>query len=165
MIRTRTGESPEVDLTPMIDVVFQLIIFFMVVMAIAVVYGVAIKFPSGKSPQEKKPQKEKRLVVYVQADWIEENHQLVQDGILKLNGEDIALVTSVNDPNVWEKQREHGYNYLKGEMGRLIKEEGFKDDMLLIMADVKTYHGKIMKVIDIGKELEIEGFSLVPPQI
>ncbi|MBD3320896.1 MAG: biopolymer transporter ExbD, partial [Chitinivibrionales bacterium] len=35
MLKSRIKESDEVDLTPMIDVVFQLIIFFMVVMAIA----------------------------------------------------------------------------------------------------------------------------------
>jgi hypothetical protein len=28
---------------------------------------------------------------------------------------------------------------------------------------MRTYHGKAMKVIDIGKELGMEAFSLVPP--
>ena len=72
MIKMRVEETTEPDLTPMIDVVFQLIIFFMVIMAIAVVYGVAIKFPAGGGPNNPPPTKgPKSIVVYIQSDLIE----------------------------------------------------------------------------------------------
>jgi len=160
-LKTRIKESAEVDITPMIDIVFQLIIFFMVVMAIAVVYGVAIKFPPQGS-QKTQQKKEKRLHVYVTRDQIDENHRLIREGILKLNGEEIVLSVS-KDSTKRVAERQRGYDDLLYRMDRLLQEEGYKKDLLLIQGDMKTYHGKILRVIDQGKEVGIEGFSLIPP--
>ena len=46
----------EVDLTPLIDVVFQLIIFFMVALSISMVYGISIRFPSGSARYRRAPE-------------------------------------------------------------------------------------------------------------
>jgi biopolymer transport protein ExbD len=183
MIKSRVKEASEVDITPMIDVVFQLIIFFMVVMSTAVVYGVAIKFPPpGKGDSPRKEKEEKRLTVYVQQDYITEGHVVIQDGVLKLNGEDIALTrSSIKNYLNWGKEREQGYDDLQIRMQKLI-DKGYKTDVLFIQGDMKSYHGKIMRVIDRGKRVKvpgteadpktgesrqkygIDGFSLVPPQ-
>ncbi|MBD3420778.1 MAG: hypothetical protein GF398_11725 [Chitinivibrionales bacterium] len=162
MIKSRIQESQDVDITPMIDIVFQLIIFFMVVMAIAAVYGVAIKFPppGQASPQQNKD-KQKSIVVFVGADHIEANHQLVRDGILKINGEEITMIKS-DDYTNWEKERNQAYDRLENIMQEFI-DKNYKKDVLIIQGNMKTYHGKVMRVIDKAKNRGIEGFSLVPP--
>ncbi|MBD3344250.1 MAG: hypothetical protein GF401_04220 [Chitinivibrionales bacterium] len=173
MLKSRIKESDEVDLTPMIDVVFQLIIFFMVVMAIAAVYGVAIKFPPpGSSQSNQNKKKEKNIIVYIQSDHLEKGHQLVRDGILKINGEEIPLtqtlpeerynIIKTQNKDVWAKEREEAYDFLKWKMKELL-DKGYKDDVLIVQGDMKTYHGKIMRVIDKAKDLKVNGFSLVPP--
>lgn len=169
MVKSRIKESSEVDITPMIDIVFQLIIFFMVVMAIAVVYGVAIKFPSGNSNSaEKDKNKQKNVIVYVQADWVDQGHYIRQDGILKLNGKEI-LLAHTDDRSNWEEERERGYKELEFKMSKLLEEtrgngkKVYNDSLLIVQGEMKTYHGKVMRVIDRAKRLDMESFSLVPP--
>ncbi|MBD3320224.1 MAG: hypothetical protein GF350_03925, partial [Chitinivibrionales bacterium] len=134
---------------------------------------VAIKFPPpGSSQSKRNTKKEKNIIVYIQSDHLEKNHQLVRDGIVKLNGEEIALtqtppnkryeIIKVENVDVWEKEREKAYEFLKGEMKKLL-DKGYKSDILIIQGDMKTYHGKILQVIDKAKDLDIDGFSLVPP--
>ncbi len=162
MIKMRVEETTEPDLTPMIDVVFQLIIFFMVIMAIAVVYGVAIKFPQASNNKASSNTKqEKNIIVYVQSDLIDQGHHLVHDGTMKINGEEFSLTKST-DPNLWEEEREKAFEWLRWKMGELVK-AGHKKDVLIIQGDMRTYHGKILRVVDQGKHVGIEGFSLVPP--
>ena len=189
MLKGRLKEASEVDITPMIDMVFQLIIFFMVVMAIAVVYGVAIKFPPpGKKndTQQKKDKSEKRVSVYVAQDRVTENHVVIKDGTLKIGNEEIALTRSgIENYLNWEAEREQGFDALQIAMQKYI-DKGYKTDILYIQGDMKSYHGKIMRVIDRGKRVKIpgetetitkpdgstetrqkygiDGFSLVPPQ-
>ncbi|MBD3242143.1 MAG: hypothetical protein GF331_16245 [Chitinivibrionales bacterium] len=184
MLKSRIQEASEVDITPMIDMVFQLIIFFMVVMAIAVVYGVAIKFPPrGEGKPKSDGENKKRVNVYVQQDRITENHVVIRDGILKINGEEIALTRSpLTEYLKWEQERKEGFDALQHHMQRLI-EKGYETDILYIQGDMKSYHGKVMRVIDRGKRVKIpgetevdsksgevrqkygiDGFSLVPPQ-
>lgn len=184
-MKIRTHENPEVDMTPMIDCVFQLIIFFMVIMAIAVVYGVAIKFPSSGGEGPKKRTQEKVIRVNVAQDRIyggPDGQVTVADGVLKINGEEIPLTDGVlGHYEEWDGQREKGFDALQYKMQKLV-DEGFKTDVLYIQGDMKSYHGKIMRVIDRGKRVKlpektkdeatgqvvnkygIEGFSLVPPQ-
>ncbi len=163
-IKPRISDAQEVDITPMIDIVFQLIIFFMVVMAIAAVYGVAIKFPAGgSSKRNNETKKPKNIVVYVQSDWIDQGHYIHRDGILKVNGKEIPLAHSDNRDN-WPKERENGYKRLRKRMEALV-EEGYKTEVIMIQGEMKTYHGKVMQVIDQAKYLGIDGFSLVPPPV
>jgi len=186
MIRSRIEEAKDIDITPMIDMVFQLIIFFMLVMSMAVVYGVAIKFPppnSGNAEKEPEGDKPKLVTVYVAPDMITKNHVVVRDGVVKINGEEIALTDGVIQNYLkWEGQREDALNELQERMQKLI-EKGHKSDVLYIQGEMKSYHGKIMRVIDRGKRVKIpnetekdldtgeerpkvgfDGFSLVPPQ-
>ncbi len=157
----------DVNITALIDCLMQCIIFFMVIMSAQYVYGVAIKFPPPGAAKAKSEQKqEKNIVVYVQSDVLDRaadgSHYVRQDGVVKLNGEEIALAVSGNRTN-WENERKRGFDELKFKMDQRLK-EGYKNDILLIQGDMKTYHGKIMHVIDIAKDLKIDGFSLVPPQ-
>ncbi len=184
-LKTRMKDAGEIDITPMIDLVFQLIIFFMVVMSIAVVYGVAIKFPPPGSKQDKpdNTKKEKHVNVYVAPDLITKNHVVMRDGVVKINGEEIALTDGILQNYIkWEDQREKAFGELQQHMQTLV-EKGHLSDVLFIQGEMKSYHGKIMRVIDRGKRISIpgqtekdpdtgedrpkvgfDGFSLVPPQ-
>ncbi len=50
-IRRRRGISAGADLTPMIDVVFQLILFFLVSTTFAVLPAISVKLPSSETSQ------------------------------------------------------------------------------------------------------------------
>lgn len=194
-LKTRMHEAEAPDITPMIDIVFQLIIFFMVVMAITVVYGVAIKFPPpGRSSGKQNQKTEKNLIVFIAPDRITraENgeHVIIQDGVMKINGEEIAFTkTPPSTENFsavyakWNVEREEALDKLQLRLEHLIKNEQYKSDVLMIQGDMKTYHNKVMKVIDRGKRVDtgimiddpnnpgskmskvgIDGFSLMPPQ-
>jgi biopolymer transport protein ExbD len=158
----------EVDITPMIDIVFQLIIFFMVAMSIAMVYGISIKFPSGgaskKPPKVESKDMEKVVAIYVARDYYNHKHQIQRDGILKLNEVTIPLWDG-EEPKNRKAQRDKGYKYLREQLRYLVKSEKYNREKMFIRGDIDTYHGKIVKVIDQGKASGIHGFSLVPPQI
>ncbi|MFH1761302.1 MAG: biopolymer transporter ExbD, partial [bacterium] len=166
-MKSRMKEQEEVDITPMIDIVFQLIIFFMVAMSIAMVYGISIKFPSGgsgKEPKKVDSKEEKVVMVFVAADFYDSQHQIKRDGELKLNNETIPLWDGT-DPKKQESMRDGGYKYLRQQIRYLIAKEGYSKDKIFIQGDVDSYHGKIVKVIDQAKSCGIKGFSLVPPHI
>ena len=56
-------ESPRVDLTPMVDVVFLLLIFFMISTTFVETPGISVKLPESSSQQ--RPQDVKEIKVYV----------------------------------------------------------------------------------------------------
>jgi biopolymer transport protein ExbD len=166
MLIKRRDEAPEVDMSPMIDVVFQLIIFFMVVLSLAAVFGIIIKFPQQAASQQKNQSQEKILTVFIYQDWIEPGgptgHNVIQDGDIKLVDETVQLWIS-GDPKTRDQDREVAFKYIRDKMKWLIDEKGFKKDMLVIKGDVKTYHWKVVKIIDNAKSLGITGYSLAPP--
>ena len=67
------------DLTPMIDVVFQLLIFFMVTAVFAITPGLDIKLPEAEEAQA--PEKENLFIV------------VDQDGNMKLNHKSVTFAT------------------------------------------------------------------------
>lgn len=67
------------DLTPMIDVVFQLLIFFMVTAVFAITPGLDIKLPESEEAQA--PEKENLFIV------------VDQDGNMKLNHKSVTFAT------------------------------------------------------------------------
>ncbi|HJP34148.1 MAG TPA: biopolymer transporter ExbD [Candidatus Latescibacteria bacterium] len=75
----RVEEKP--DLTPMIDVVFQLLIFFMVTAVFAVTPGLDIKLPEAEEAQA--PEKENLFIVVDQDGNMKLNHQSVTFANLK----------------------------------------------------------------------------------
>jgi len=161
-MKIKTEEEADVNITSLIDCLMQCIIFFMVIMSAQYIFGVAIKFPPAGKGSGKSDQKEsKDIVVYVQSDWLEKGHYVVRDGVLKLNGEDIAM-TSSDDRKKWPDERKRAYDYLEFKIGELLA-KGYKKDVLLVQGDMTTYHGKVMQVIDRGKAKGMKGFSLIPP--
>ena len=77
--KTKADERP--DLTPMIDVVFQLLIFFMVTAVFAITPGLDIKLPEAEEAQA--PDKENLFIVVDQDGNMKLNHKTVTFANLK----------------------------------------------------------------------------------
>ena len=77
--RVEKKELTMPDLTPMIDVVFQLLIFFMVTAVFAITPGLDIKLPESEEAQA--PEKENLFIV------------VDQDGNMKLNHKSVTFAT------------------------------------------------------------------------
>ncbi len=77
--KEKVEERP--DLTPMIDVVFQLLIFFMVTAVFAITPGLDIKLPEAEEAQA--PEKENLFIVVDQDGNMKLNHQSVTFANLK----------------------------------------------------------------------------------
>ena len=77
--RVEKKELTMPDLTPMIDVVFQLLIFFMVTAVFAITPGLDIKLPEAEEAQA--PEKENLFIV------------VEQDGNMKLNHKSVTFAT------------------------------------------------------------------------
>ena len=77
MAKSEKKEMGMPDLTPMIDVVFQLLIFFMVTAVFAVTPGLDIKLLEAEEAQA--PEKENLFIV------------VDQDGNMKLNHKDVTF--------------------------------------------------------------------------
>ena len=77
--RRKYGEIP--DLTPMIDVVFQLLIFFMVTAVFAITPGLDIKLPEAEESEA--PDKENLFIVVDQDGNMKLNHKTVTFANLK----------------------------------------------------------------------------------
>jgi biopolymer transport protein ExbD len=63
--RTRELDDPRPDITPLVDVVFQLIIYFAVSTTFAIVGGFRIKLPQANAPQE--VEKQERVSIEITA--------------------------------------------------------------------------------------------------
>jgi biopolymer transport protein ExbD len=158
MFRLRGEHEADVNITSLIDCLMNVIIFFMVVMAAQYLFGVSVKFPG---PGGKPGPQEHRISVYVSSDDIDTGHTLRQPGIVRINDEEIPLVTS-DDRADWPRQQAEAWAYLEARMGDMLA-HGYRRDNLTVQGDMRTYHGKVMQVVDIGKALGMETFSLGRP--
>jgi len=61
--KKRWKEDVRVDVTPLVDVVFNLLLFFMVTTTFAVAPGIKVDLPKAKSVEVKREKKELRIVV------------------------------------------------------------------------------------------------------
>jgi biopolymer transport protein ExbD len=77
----RKKEEQHLDLTPMIDVVFQLLIFFMVTAVFAITPGLDIKLPEAEEATA--PEKENLFIVVDQDGNMKLNHKTVTFATLK----------------------------------------------------------------------------------
>ena len=81
MIERKKKATVELPLTPMIDVVFQLLIFFMVTAVFAITPGLDIKLPEAEESEN--PEKENLFIVIDEQGMMKLNHKSVTFGTLK----------------------------------------------------------------------------------
>ena len=122
MIKQEPLESKPLNLTPLIDVVFQLLIFFMVTAVFAITPGLDIKLPEAEESEA--PEKENLFVV------------IDEDGMMKLNHKTVT------------------FNSLKDELSRK-RQELDNTTVLIIQGDEMSFHGQVVKVMDIARQVGI----------
>lgn len=163
-VNRKTRGTPELDVTPMIDAVFQLILFFMVIIALVVVVGIAIRFPEANdSGRSKKESKEKVLFAYVAKDRIDMMHHIKKYGAIKIVNKDFQLEV-MPDSIAQAKEYKKVFKKMKEEIQRLIDEEKYKKDQIIVTGDMTAYQWKIVKIIDLAKQCGVDRFSLTPPR-
>ena len=81
MIARKKAESVDLPLTPMIDIVFQLLIFFMVTAVFAITPGLDIKLPEAEESEA--PEKENLFIVIDEQGAMKLNHKSVTYANLK----------------------------------------------------------------------------------
>ena len=79
--RSKEEVTSGLNLTPMIDVVFQLLIFFMVTAVFAITPGLDIKLPEAEESEN--PEKENLFIVIDEQGMMKLNHKSVTFGTLK----------------------------------------------------------------------------------
>ena len=142
------SRSPEVDLTPMIDCVFNLLIFFMVINTMASIIGIKIDLPGEGGPSQ--PGAE-TLEVQIYHDVLridpERGPEIARKGILRVNGQATNL-----------EQLANKIHYVVSRMAE-------KQDTLAIKADARTLHGTVVEVMDKAQDepAHIKKFSLSEP--
>ena len=120
--RGRNSGAMEVDMTPMIDIVFQLLIFFMVATTFAAQAGIKVNLPKAISGTV---QPERKLTVTI-----------TESNRVYLNEEEVTVKA----------------------LGRKLEAalQGRRDKTLIIMADKKVFHGKVVRVMDIANTSGVE---------
>ncbi len=121
-IKRKESKAEELNLTPMLDVIFQLLIFFMVTAVFAITPGLDIKLP--ESEEAEAPEKENLFIV------------IDEEGDMKLNHKTVTFAN------------------LKEVLGT--KRVQLDDTtMLIIQGDEKSFHGQVVKVMDIARQVGI----------
>lgn len=150
MLQTKTGieqeiavrgnrRKPEVQMTPMIDIVFNLIIFFMLATTFTPLPGIRVKLPPPGRPSSDKP---KGLILRIQ-DPVAGSPE---DGIMLLNqagAEEIVTFESI--------------------FARFMNATPEEKDMLIIQSGRRVLHDQVVHVMDMAKRAGIEkiGFAMV----
>jgi biopolymer transport protein ExbD/biopolymer transport protein TolR len=81
--RRRIQESPQIDLTPMIDVVFLLLIFFMISTTFVERPGLSIDLPASSAQQIKLSKKEVQVYLAENGDIYLQDEKVSLNGLLK----------------------------------------------------------------------------------
>jgi len=134
-----TRRQPQVQMTPMIDIVFNLIIFFMLATTFTPLPGIRVKLPPPGRPSSEKP---KGLILRIQ-DPVAGS---TEDGIMLLNqGGAEEIVT---------------FESLYARFMNALPEE---KDMLIIQSGRRVLHDQVVHVMDMAKRAGIEkiGFAMV----
>ena len=136
-LRPQRPEPPDINLAPLIDVVFLLLIFFMVTTTFREEVGIKIQLPQAQG-EAAAEQQALTLVIDASGDFY------------------------VNDRRVADTQPDS----LRKALGEAIGQAGPKADdrapgelPLVLMADAKTPHQAVMTALDVASQLGLTRFS------
>jgi len=151
-INTKPVEVSEIDMTPMIDVVFQLIAFFMVITNFEQTQAdERVKLPKDQlaKPAEVKREEELTLNVGFKRDS-EGNKE--SEAIVMLFGENVPVLKM--GPKLKQESK-------------IYKQKGKdpKDVTIIIRADAEVSTGLVQELIILSQEAEFQKFSLAATQI
>lgn len=125
--------NTDIDLTPMIDCIFNLLIFLMCINTISIIVGISIKIPDDNPFSNQQPKIEQQLKISFSEDEITTEHKVVKEGVIKLNGVKVDF-----------KSYEEIFQYQRKRIPK---------DLLIIEAENKVYHGNIIKIMDMTQKI------------
>jgi biopolymer transport protein ExbD len=131
----RRSEGVEIDLTPMIDVVFNLIIFFMLTLVMNPYVQVIL--PKAFHCEE---QKEVEIKVYLKPAVIDERGEVMK-----------PVRMYVNEEPVTRKE-------MRAKLAELYRTTG--KHKLVIKADKDVFYKSVLNVMEIARSIGIENFAL-----
>ncbi|MEW5692126.1 MAG: biopolymer transporter ExbD [Candidatus Hydrogenedentota bacterium] len=126
-VKKQKIEYIQLDITPLVDVVFQLLIFFLLASSFELSTGIKVELPESKSTETIKHQSE--CVITIK-----------KDDKIYLNGLETPLID------------------LKYEIKKIMDSKGI--NRVIIQADRFVYYGRVVRIIDIVKELGIKNVGL-----
>ncbi|WP_321391188.1 biopolymer transporter ExbD [uncultured Desulfuromusa sp.] len=107
--RKKSMESPKVDLTPMIDVVFLLLIFFMISTTFIERPGLNINLPTSSSEQVKQSQKEVQVYLTENGDiYLQQEKISLPDFLLYVSGLSLEKTKNMTFLLMADKAARHG---------------------------------------------------------
>ena len=136
-LRPQRPEPPDINLAPLIDVVFLLLIFFMVTTTFREEVGIKIQLPQAQG-EAAAEQQALTLVIDASGAFYVNDRRVVDtqpDSLRKALGEAIGQVGPEADDRA------------PGEMP------------LVLMADAKTPHQAVMTALDVASQLGLTRFS------
>lgn len=119
-------EKGAMDMTPLIDVVFQLIIFFLLSSSFVLQPGIKVELPTVELPSGEKPQ---GVAI-----------SILKNGQLFLEDEKVQM------------------NEIKAKLLELKKYN--RESLLIIKADRKAMHGRVVEVMAIAKEVGYKDIAI-----
>ncbi len=119
-------EDAQIDMTPMLDIVFIMLIFFIV------------------------------TTVFVKEAGIEVNKPDASRAVLHKNANIFVAITA--DGKVWLDKREVSPDAVRANIERLLTEQ--PTDYVIIQADVKAKHGRVVEVMDAVKAAGVARVSV-----
>lgn len=140
--RSREGTEVGIDMTPMIDVVFQLIIFFMLVTDMAQQDLAELELPVAETAQKDETE-EGRMIV-----------NIYPDGQIEIKRRQYPTLDDAGAAGVLR-------TYLSNEVAKGLKDEqGLSERALLIRADKTTKFKEVQKVMRICGENGIKIYKV-----
>jgi len=140
-------EEAEMDMTPMVDVTFQLLIFFMVTAAFAMQKSIEIPKPEQDQPstqvQQKDPEQDPEYIIVMVDEF--NTYQVLADGI---------------DPDDAEAPSEQEL-LRKLRFARDAAPSGVIPTKLLVKANGEALHEKVVAALDAGTEVGMEQVQLM----
>lgn len=141
-LRPRRLDQPEINLTPLIDVVFLLLIFFMVSTSFREDAALELSLPEVSESGPRSPQPPRLLLLEIDA----EGRYFVEGDLLPSNSSEALTAALTRALEAEEASRDSAMSE-----GSLLRDDA--PPPLVIRADRDSAHGDLMRALDIAGQL------------
>jgi len=142
----RITAEDEMDMTPMVDIVFQLLIFFMVTASFAL--QKSLEVPPMQEDEEA-----------AQTQTIEDHEEDENTVIVRIDGDNVFWLSAA----AWNEEKEAPSvqeMLVQLREARQVKQGGTPPSKLLVMASPDAIHEKVIAALDAGSEVGMEEVQL-----
>ena len=146
----RTIADAEMDMTPMVDIVFQLLIFFMVTASFSL--QKSLEVPPMEQDEEDQ-----------QVQTIQDHEEDDSTVIVRIDGDNVFWLSSA----AWNEEKEAPSvqeMLVKLREARQVKQGATPPSKLLVLASPDAIHEKVIAALDAGSEVGMEEVQLSTDQ-